>query len=45
MLKKSPPQKVPSEDVERHGNLEGELEGSPMLVADSGASEEFRLSR
>lgn len=45
MLKKSPPQKVPSEDVERHGNLEGELEGSPMLVADSGASEEFRLLR
>ncbi|KAL4723266.1 hypothetical protein ACLX1H_009756 [Fusarium chlamydosporum] len=31
MLKKSPPPKMPSDDVERHGNLEGELEGSPML--------------
>jgi drug/metabolite transporter (DMT)-like permease len=45
MLKKQPPPKVLSDDVERHGNLEGELEGSPMLVANSGASEEFRLSR
>jgi hypothetical protein len=33
------------DDVERHGNLEGEMEGSPMLVPDSGASEELRLSR
>ncbi|KAM0358234.1 hypothetical protein HYE67_003427 [Fusarium culmorum] len=45
MLKKQPPPKVPSDDVERHGNVEGELEGSPMLVTDTGASEEFRLSR
>jgi drug/metabolite transporter (DMT)-like permease len=45
MLKKPPPPKVPLDDVERHGNLEGELEGSPMLLSDPGVSEELRLSR
>ncbi|RKL35522.1 hypothetical protein BFJ72_g8752 [Fusarium proliferatum] len=45
MLKKPPAAKQPLDDVERHGNLEGEMEGSPMLVPDSGASEELRLSR
>ncbi|KAJ4254868.1 hypothetical protein NW762_009666 [Fusarium torreyae] len=45
MVKKPPPPKVPSDDVERQGNLEGEQEGSPMLLPDSGASEELRFSR
>ncbi|KAF5658364.1 integral membrane protein [Fusarium heterosporum] len=45
MLKKPLPPKAPLDDVERHGNLDGELEGSPMLLSDPGASEELRLSR
>ncbi|KAF5018262.1 hypothetical protein F66182_9765 [Fusarium sp. NRRL 66182] len=45
MIKKPPPPKAPSDDVERQGNLEGELEGSPMLLPDSAASGELQLSR
>ncbi|KAM0427022.1 hypothetical protein ACHAPT_007920 [Fusarium lateritium] len=45
LVKKSPPPKVPADDVERHGNLVGEAEGSPMLLPDSGTSEEMRISR
>ncbi|KAF4984663.1 hypothetical protein FZEAL_179 [Fusarium zealandicum] len=45
MMKKPPPHKAPADDVERHGNLVGEAEGSPMLLGDSGASEELRMSR
>ncbi|KAF4441898.1 hypothetical protein F53441_11858 [Fusarium austroafricanum] len=43
MLKRPPPPKVPLHDVERRGNLDGEMEGSPMLVPDSEVS--VRLSR
>ncbi|KAM5351935.1 hypothetical protein ACJ41O_004658 [Fusarium nematophilum] len=45
LVKKPPPPKVPADDVERHGNLVGEAEGSPMLLTDSGVSGELRISR
>ncbi|KAF5006112.1 hypothetical protein FDECE_7484 [Fusarium decemcellulare] len=45
LVKKGPPPKMPADDIERHGNLVGESEASPMLLTDSGRTEEFRLSR
>ncbi|KAH7157029.1 hypothetical protein EDB81DRAFT_788675 [Dactylonectria macrodidyma] len=45
LMKKAPPSKPPSDDEERLGNLQGELEGSPMLLDPIMASEEPRVSR
>lgn len=44
LMKKPAAPKMPADDVERHGNLVGEAEGSPMLLNDSATSEELRRS-
>lgn len=44
LLKKPAAPKMPVDDVERHGNLVGEAEGSPMLLNGSGTSEESRMT-
>ncbi|KAF7543186.1 hypothetical protein G7Z17_g10939 [Cylindrodendrum hubeiense] len=44
-MKKTPPEKSPSDDEERLGNLQGESEGSPMLLDNSGTPGEVRIIR